>query len=73
MADSPQDDEKKPGPLQVVGSVISAAFGVQSSRNRERDFKHGRFRHYVVAAIGFVAVFIAVVFSVVSVVLNNAN
>ena len=31
------------GPLQVAGSVLAAAFGVQSSKNRERDFKEGRF------------------------------
>ena len=65
------DDKQKPGPLQVIGSVISAAFGVQSSQNRERDFKHGRFRNYVVAAIGFVIVFIASVYTVVQLVLSN--
>ena len=69
MTDPDKKDEKKPGPLQVVGSVISAAFGVQSSRNRERDFQHGRFRNYVIAAVGFVMVFIVVVFSVVQMVL----
>ncbi|MFT4918854.1 MAG: hypothetical protein ACI8RU_001472, partial [Zhongshania aliphaticivorans] len=41
MSDDKQPEERKPGPLAVVGSIISAAFGVQSSRNRERDFKHG--------------------------------
>ena len=32
MTDPDKKDEKKPGPLQVVGSVISAAFGVQTAR-----------------------------------------
>ncbi|WP_417765832.1 DUF2970 domain-containing protein [Spongiibacter tropicus] len=73
MTDPDKKDEKKPGPLQVVGSVISAAFGVQSSRNRERDFQHGRFRNYVIAAVGFVIVFIVVVFSVVQMVLKSAG
>ncbi|MAY37461.1 MULTISPECIES: DUF2970 domain-containing protein [Spongiibacter] len=73
MTDPDKKDEKKPGPLQVVGSVISAAFGVQSSRNRERDFQHGRFRNYVIAAVGFVMVFIVVVFSVVQMVLKSAG
>lgn len=27
--------------LQVLSSVFSAFFGVQSSRNRKRDFTHG--------------------------------
>ncbi|NKI17349.1 DUF2970 domain-containing protein [Spongiibacter sp. KMU-166] len=65
------DNKQKPGPLQVIGSVISAAFGVQSSQNRERDFNHGRFRNYVIAAIGFVLVFIGTVYTVVQVVLNS--
>ena len=73
MTDPDKKDEKKPGPLQVVGSVISAAFGLQSSRNRERDFQHGRFRNYVIAAVGFVMVFIVVVFSVVQMVLKSAG
>ena len=73
MTDPDKKDEKKPGPLQVVGSVISAAFGVQSSRNRERDFQHGCFRNYVIAAVGFVMVFIVVVFSVVQMVLKSAG
>ena len=73
MTSPEKNDDQKPGPLQVIGSVISAAFGVQSSRNRERDFQHGRFRNYVIAALGFVVVFIVAVFSVVQLVLNGAN
>ncbi len=68
--DQEQDKMKKPGPLAVIGSIISAAFGVQSSRNRERDFTHGRFRNYVITAIIFVGVFIATVFTVVQIVLK---
>jgi len=73
--DSKQDpvEDQKPGPLAVVGSIVSAAFGVQSSRNRERDFKHGRFRNYVVTALIFVGLFIATVFTIVQVVLKQAG
>ena len=73
MTDPQKKDEQKPGPLQVIGSVISAAFGVQSSRNRERDFQHGRFRNYVIAALCFVVVFIGVVFSLVQMVLKSTS
>tara|TARA_R110001592_G_scaffold217488_8_gene471261 strand:+ start:8406 stop:8615 length:210 start_codon:yes stop_codon:yes gene_type:complete len=68
--EEPEDKVKKPGLIAVVGSVISAAFGVQSSKNRERDFTHGRFRNYVITAIIFVCVFIASVFTVVQIVLK---
>jgi uncharacterized membrane protein len=46
---------------------------VQSSRNRERDFKHGRFRNYVITAIIFVGLFIATVFTIVQLVLKQAT
>ena len=32
---------KKPNLLQVTLSVLSAIFGVQTGKNRERDFKKG--------------------------------
>jgi hypothetical protein len=66
-----QDKEtKKPGLLTIIGSIISAAFGVQSSANRERDFKHGKFRNYVISAMIFVALFIATIFTIVKLVLS---
>lgn len=69
-----QDDKTSnntPGPLAVIGSVLSAAFGVQSRKNRERDFQYGKFRNYVIAAILFVIVFIITVTSVVRLVLSQ--
>ncbi|MEX1665871.1 DUF2970 domain-containing protein [Zhongshania arctica] len=68
--EQPEDKVKKPGMMAVIGSVISAAFGVQSSKNRERDFTHGKFRNYVITAIIFVGIFIASVFTVVQIVLK---
>jgi hypothetical protein len=65
--------EKKPSPLQVVGSVLAAGFGVQSRKNRERDFKGGSFKTFIVAGILFTAVFIGTVYLVVSLVLENAR
>ncbi|CAH0990257.1 hypothetical protein SIN8267_00349 [Sinobacterium norvegicum] len=41
--------------LQVVGSVLAAFFGVQSSKNRERDFNNGNFSVFV--AVGFAVTF----------------
>jgi len=39
------------GFINVMKSAIAAAFGVQSSKNRERDFKHGKPIHFIVAGI----------------------
>lgn len=55
---------------EVVGSVLSAAFGVQSSRNRERDFNSGSYRQFIVAGLIFTVLFVATLVVVVNVVLD---
>jgi Na+/melibiose symporter-like transporter len=62
--------ESKPSFLSIMFSTMAAAFGVQSDKNRERDFKHGRIGPYIAAGILFTILFILVVFSVVKAVLN---
>jgi hypothetical protein len=66
-------DEPSVGPLQIIGSVFAAAFGVQSSKNRERDFKQGRFANFVIAGILCTVLFVAALYLVVSTVLENAR
>jgi len=77
--DDPQDREA-PGAgatgsplnaLQVVASVLAAGLGVQSSRNRERDFRQGRAGVFIVAGLLFTALFIGAVYTVVSLVLAS--
>ncbi|MEM6774426.1 MAG: DUF2970 domain-containing protein [Pseudomonadota bacterium] len=55
----------------MVGSVLAAGLGVQSSRNRERDFQQGRAGVFIVAGFIFTALFIGAVYTVVSVVLAS--
>jgi len=55
--------------IQMLGSALAAAFGVQSSRNRERDFEQGKASHFIALGIGLTVVFVLVVVSVVSLVL----
>lgn len=64
-------DEKKPGFWQIVFSTLAAFIGVQSNKNRERDFKHGSIGVYIAAGIIFVVIFIAVVITLVKLVLSN--
>jgi hypothetical protein len=74
MSDKENEQEQRTlNMLQVVGSVLAAGFGVQSSRNRERDFKEGRFATFVVAGILFTALFVGTVYLVVTTVLENAR
>ncbi len=36
---------------QMLHSVVAAAFGVQSGKNRARDFTHGKPSHFVMLGI----------------------
>lgn len=65
-----QGNDHKPSIFQVIGSVLSAAIGVQSSENRERDFAGGSAKTYIVAGIAFTILFIVAILSVVRVVLG---
>jgi hypothetical protein len=67
------EDDSKLKPLQLVGSVLAAGLGVQSSKNRERDFKRGRLGMFVAAGIVFTLLFIGSVLFVVQVVLNSSG
>jgi hypothetical protein len=68
---SPEDNQgKAPGFFQIIQSVLAASFGVQSSKNRERDFKHGKLRVFVVAGIIFTGLFLLTVFTIVQIVLS---
>ena len=40
--DDPSSDNQPPTFLQMLQSVLAAAFGVQSGKNRARDFSHGK-------------------------------
>jgi hypothetical protein len=74
--DNKPNTEPEPGklnPLQVVGSVLAAGLGVQSSKNRERDFKQGRPGVFIAAGIVFTLVFIGTVVLVVQMVLQGAG
>lgn len=66
-------DKRSLNPLQVIASVFAAGLGVQSSKNRERDFKQGRAGVFIAAGIIFTLLFIAVVVSVVQLVLRSAG
>ncbi len=48
------DKNTKPkgtGFLNVVKSATSAAFGIQSQTNRQRDFENGKPIHFIIAGI----------------------
>ncbi len=63
------NDQQQPGAIDILKSTLSAAIGVQSNANREKDFKHGNIKTFVFAGIIFTVLFITTVITVVNVVL----
>lgn len=65
-----QGDGNRPNLAQVIGSVLAAAFGVQSEENRKRDFQHGNPATF--AAVGAVAtiLFILLIYGIVRLVVG---
>jgi hypothetical protein len=66
-------DNKPPTFWQMLHSVLAAAFGVQSGKNRARDFTHGKPSHFVILGILFTAVFALTLYGIVQLVLHLAG
>ncbi len=72
MTDHAEEKEKETAGLtfwQVLSSTLAAAFGVQSSKNRERDFSKGKASHFIFMGIAFTVLFVLAVVAVVNLVL----
>lgn len=54
---------------ETLKSVGAAFFGVQSDKNRERDFTQGKFSHFIIAGLIAVVLFITTLVTIVSFVL----
>jgi Protein of unknown function (DUF2970) len=56
----------------TIKSVGAAFFGVQSSANRERDFKHGKASHFIAVGLAATVVFVLVLILAVRFALRQA-
>ncbi|MCJ8202979.1 DUF2970 domain-containing protein [Pseudomonas sp. RGM2987] len=66
-------DNKPPTLWQMMHSVLAAAFGVQSGKNRARDFTHGKPSHFVMLGIAFTVIFALTLFGIVKLVVHLAG
>ena len=69
-------EEQKPSQLttlQLITSTLFAAFGIQNSINRERDFAKGKPINFIIAGIIFTCVFVLVIVLVVNIVLGSVQ
>lgn len=60
MQDQENDkqEKKKLSLPQLIGSILAGAVGVQSGRNRERDFESGSLMPFVIGGLIFTGLFI---------------
>ena len=61
----------KPSLASVVKSILAAGIGVQSDKNRTRDFEQGNPLSFIIGGIVFTLLFIVTVATVVGFVLGN--
>lgn len=69
--ESKEENQKPVGIINIIGSVLAAAFGIQSQKNRERDFKRGGPADYIVMGIVFVVLLVVGMIVFVQSVLPN--
>lgn len=59
--------------LSLIGSLFAGAFGVQTQKNRDRDFKQGKFHHFIIGGIIFAILFVLAVAGIVKLVMSSAG
>jgi hypothetical protein len=57
----------------TIKSVAAAFFGVQSNKNREKDFSQGKLSHFIIVGVISVFLFIGFLIAVVTLVMPNGN
>jgi len=70
------NDEQERKPLtfrQMLQSVLAGALGVQSGKNRARDFSQGKPSHFIMLGVGFTLLFVLTILGVVKLVLYLAQ
>lgn len=75
MSNGEETQERKGSlnPMQVIASIFAAALGVQSSKNRKRDFQEGRAGVFLAAGFIATVIFIGIVVGIVQLVLKGAG
>ncbi|EKE84512.1 hypothetical protein A10D4_05572 [Idiomarina xiamenensis 10-D-4] len=67
------DSSKKPNMLSMMFSVLAAFFGVQSEKNRVRDFSNGNPWPFIAIGVIFAVIFVLGLVAIVNIVLATAT
>ena len=73
MADNDSNAQQtgKPGVGSLVKSILAAAIGVQTDKNREKDFTQGNPLAFIIGVFVFTFLFIATIATIVGLILSN--
>lgn len=71
--DERQTSSGRPSLMQVVGSVLAAAFGVQSEKNRQRDFAGGSAASYIIVGVIATILFVLTLYGLVKLIIGAAS
>ncbi len=63
--------DKKPSFKNTFKSVAAAFFGVQSEKNRAKDFSHGKMSHFIIVGVISTIIFIASLVAIVALVMPS--
>ena len=66
-------NEGKPTFIDVVKSVLASFFGVQSDKNRERDFQQGSPAQFIVVGLVLTILFIVAMIAIVKIILASVS
>lgn len=74
MSEQGEKDDDNPLTLwEMLQSILAAAIGVQSGKNRSRDFSRGKPSHFIILGVAFTLVFVLMIIAVVKLVLHLAG
>lgn len=63
----------KPTIIDVVKSVLASFFGVQSDKNRERDFQQGSPAQFILVGLILTILFIVIMIVIVKIILTSTT
>ena len=63
----------KPHLFDIIKSVLASFFGVQSDKNRQRDFQQGNPLHFIVVGLFLTVIFILLIVGIVKYILYSST
>ena len=66
-------EDGKPSFIDVIKSVLASFFGVQSDKNRRRDFQQGNLAQFIIVGLVLTVLFIVGMILIVKLILASAT